>query len=99
MKYLEDYLCIINKWVEFFNLNNWAIKIEPISPSQVSYDDDVPQEDRYFIGINRDEFNKKATIYYDREMNEEDILHELIHLKFPSYTEKQVNEYCDELLS
>ncbi len=93
------YRYIIFKWSFFLRLDDWRIEAEPILKSQVIYDDDVPEEDRYFIGVSRDTENKKAIIYYDRAMTEEDILHELIHLRYPLYTEEQVNEYCDELLS
>lgn len=68
-------------------------------PAQVLYDSDVPPRDKYFIGVARDEETKEAIIYHDRYMTEEDILHELIHLRYPNYTEEQVNNYCDTIIS
>lgn len=94
-----NYRDIIKRWALFLELTEWSIEVTPIFPEQVLYNADVPYADRYFIGIHREEETKEATIFYDRNMSEEDILHELIHLRYPLYTEEEVNTYCNELLS
>lgn len=93
------YLKIIDYWLDYLGLDGWHIIPEEIKDEQVLYADDVPKEDRYFIGISRDAEKRTAVIYYSRPMTEEDILHELIHIRHPLYTEDEVNEYCDALIS
>jgi hypothetical protein len=45
-----------------------------------------------------DSFTKEAVIYHDRDLTEEDIVHELLHVKYPDWTEDQVNLETDKLL-
>ena len=65
------------------NLKEWSFTTEEILPEQVTYGDYVPQKDRYFVGIEIDKENKIGTIYHDRELTEADIIHELLHVKYP----------------
>lgn len=85
------YSHIIDKYKESIGLNEWTIKSESISKDQVTYDSDVPIEDRYFIGISIDNESMIGTIYHDRDMTDEDIIHELLHVKYPSLSEKEIN--------
>jgi len=78
-------------WKHMLCLKEWYVKLIKINPDQVTYDDDVPKEDRYFIGINKNNEFKIATIFYDRKLTEEDIIHELLHLRFPELAEDDIN--------
>ena len=86
-------------WKKQLCLTEWIISSESIDKEQVLYDKSIPKEDRYFVGVYIDIENKIATIYHDRKLTDEYILHELLHVKFPKFTEKQVNDRCADILS
>lgn len=88
---------MIKKWKSLLSLNDWTFNFEEINPSSVEYDNDCPSEERYFIGIEVNRDLKIGTIYHDRELTERDIIHELLHVRYPKWTEDQVND-AEELL-
>lgn len=88
----------LSKWQSKLNLNEWEFTIQEIQPDQVVYDNDCPDEDKYFVGIEIDKHNKVGTIHHDRELTEQDIIHELLHVKYPNKTEDWVNE-VEELIT
>ena len=88
---------IIDKWKKSFLLDDWTITIESIDPKAVMYDLECPAQDRYYVGIQPDHKTKTATIYHDRSLTERDIIHELLHVKYPEWSEARVNE-AEELL-
>jgi hypothetical protein len=88
---------MINKWKKILSLNEWEFTTESIDPNAVMYNDDCPAEDRYYVGVEPNHDTKTATIYHDRELTERDIIHELLHVRYPIWTEDQVNE-AEELL-
>ena len=81
----------ISKWQSKLELNEWSFPIQAIKPEQVNYDNDCPVKDRYFVGIGIDKENKIGTIYHDRELTESDIIHELLHVKYPTKNEAWIN--------
>ena len=87
---------MIDKWLKKLELD-WIIITESISRDQVICD--CPPEDCYFIGIDYNLKTKKAVIYYDRALTEEDIVHELLHVKYPEWSEDQVNKETKNLLN
>lgn len=89
---------IINKWKHILSLDGWFITVESINPKSVTYDKDCPNEDRYFVGIESNQTKKIGTIYHDRDLTERDIIHELLHVKYPKKSEKWVND-TEELLN
>ena len=88
----------INKYKKLLSLEDWEIYTIRILEEQVTYDTDVPNEDKYFIGITPNYYIKAATIYHDRDLTDEDILHELLHVKFPSVSESDINELTKILI-
>lgn len=72
---------IIWKWQQILGLENWKITVKAINKNQVVFDKAIPKEDRYFVGIAIDKVLYTGIIYHDRELLEEDILHELLHIK------------------
>lgn len=88
----------LNKWRSKLGLNEWSIYLERISPEQVTYDIDVPNEDRYFIGIEIRPRNKVGVIYHDVDLYEQAIVHELLHVKYLDKGEDWINEKTKELL-
>ena len=89
---------MISKWKNRFELNNLEIKTEKIDPKSVVYPDDCQGEDRFFIGISFNKATSTAIIYHDRPLTEEDIVHELLHVKHPEWSEEQVNSETKRLL-
>ena len=83
----------IELWKSRFKLNEWRFKTVEILPEQVAYDDSVPEEERYFIGISIARGTKEGVIFHDRPLKEEDIIHELLHVKHPSWEEEKINSY------
>jgi len=91
-------MSLVNKWQDKFKLTDWEFTTQEIQPEQVVYDDDCPDEDKYFVGIEIDSLRKIGTIHHDRELTEQYIIHELLHVKYPSKSEDWVNE-VEELIS
>jgi hypothetical protein len=83
---------MLEYWQNLLELNHWKIRLISIDPDQVTYDSDVPEEDRYFIGIKRDYDTFTADLYYDRELKDEDVIHELLHVRFPNWSEEEIND-------
>lgn len=77
---------IISKWQERLGMQEFNISVEEIQREQVVYPDDITKEERYFVGIDR----KTCIINHDRELTEEDIVHEMFHLGFPDSSEEFV---------
>jgi len=88
---------MIDKWKTILSLDNWIITTERIDPGQVMYDTDCPSEDRYYVGICSVINSKMAVLYHDRDLTERDVIHELLHVRYPDWTEDQVNQ-VEELL-
>lgn len=85
----------IELWKSRLELRDWKIITVGIIPEQVVYADDVPEEDRYFIGILPARGTKEARIFHDRPLKEEDIVHELLHVKHPNWSQEKVLSYQD----
>jgi hypothetical protein len=69
-------------------IGDWDIRTERIDAGQVEYDG----ED-YFIGIERDFEGRSAVIYHDIPLDEESIVHELLHIVFPQVDDESYEEY------
>ena len=87
---------MIEKWKLLLRLHGWSITTKAIHPDQVTYDDDCPPDERYFVGIEIDYKSKAGTIYHDRELTEKDIIHELLHVKYPDKSEDWVNKTTED---
>ena len=85
---------LIDKWQLKFKINDWQIKTERIKPEQIEYNGE-----NYFIGIERDFKNKKGIIYHDIDLDEESIIHELLHVRNPEKNEDWVNMTTNQILN
>lgn len=81
----------IRYWLYVLDLNNWNIETERISREQVVFPEDIKIHEKYYVGISCDFKAKEAILYHDRIIAEEDILHELLHIKFRNFSEKNIN--------
>ena len=84
----------INKWKNKLGIPNWDITTERITPGQIEY-----SGEEYFIGITRDFKKKKGIIYHDIDLYEEAIIHELLHVRYPTKNEDWVNKVSRKLLN
>ena len=89
---------VVKKWKSFLKLNSWNIVTVKIKPEQVIYDEDIPEKDRYYVGIDIDHDAKTGVIYHDRLLKEEDIIHELLHVKYPKEDEEWIVNKTADLL-
>ena len=89
---------LINKWQALLGISDWVILCEPISEDQVVDEIEDNTYGHEFVGIYIDFKNKTGTIFHTRELNEEDILHELLHVRFNSWSEEKVNFWTDLLI-
>ena len=78
-------------WIDVLGLKGWTITTEAIDKASVIYEEGVPESDQYFVGVEIDREKMMACIYHDRPLNKEYIVHELLHVKYPDWTEDQVN--------
>jgi hypothetical protein len=76
-------------WQQVLGLADYTITAEHISLFQVS--DNYCAVGYSLVGVESDHRKKKACIYYTRRLTEEDIVHELLHVRYPLWTEEQVN--------
>lgn len=91
-------LPLINKWQVLLSLSDWVILCEPISEDQVVDEMAQNTHGHEFAGIHIDFTNKIGTIYHTRKLKEEDIIHELLHVRFYSWSEEKVNFWTNLLL-
>jgi len=79
---------LIDSWVKRLGLEDWRISTERIDPDSIDYNG----ED-YFVGIERDFDGRSAVIYHDIPLDEESIVHELLHICFPQADDEDYDEY------
>jgi len=75
---------MIEKWQTILGLRSWNIKTSGVHIDQIDYNG----ED-YFIAIERNFKEKEATIYHDIELDEQSIVHELLHIVYPEQEEDE----------
>jgi hypothetical protein len=81
---------LIDSWAIALGVEDWDIRTERIEPKQIEYNG----ED-YFVGIERDFDGRKAVIYHDIPLDEESIVHELLHIAFPQAEDEDYDDYED----
>lgn len=84
---------IIKNWQDKLGIPEWDITLESIHPKQIEYNGE-----KYFIGITRDFKNKTGVIYHDIDLYEEAIIHELLHVRYPTRSEYWVDKESKKLL-
>ena len=90
---------MIKRWQENLGLQEWTITTKEIMREQVVYDEDCSEEERFFIGVTTNVKEKSAVIYYDVPLYEEAIVHELLHIKYPSKSEDWIEEETNRQLN
>ena len=85
---------LIAKWQKILEISDWTIRTKRILPEQIIYNGE-----KYFIGICREFDKKEGTIYYDIDLTEEAIVHELLHVAYPEKDEEWVVAKTEEYLN
>ena len=93
MEVMDNIKELIKEWQDKLEIAHWNITTERIDPKQVIHDG----ED-YFIGIAIDWDTLRGVIYHDIDLNEEAIVHELLHVRYSTEDEDWVNETTRQLL-
>lgn len=88
---------MIALWQRRLGLESYRIVAERLSVFQVA--DDFCVVGNCLVGVCADHAVKTAVIYHTRRLRQEDIVHELLHVRFPLWSEEQVNEKTAELLA
>ena len=89
---------LINKWQALLGISDWVILFEPISENQVVDESEGNTSGHEFVGIQINFKKQIGTIYHTRKLNEDDIVHELLHVAFPIWSEEKVNFWTDLLI-
>jgi hypothetical protein len=84
---------LVKRWQDKLEIPEWDITLESIHPEQIEY-----SGEKYFIGITRDFKNKTGVIYHDIDLYEEAIIHELLHVRYPTRSEYWVDKESKKLL-
>lgn len=89
---------MLQEWKEKLGLDEWNITTEQINPEQVVYPEECVEEERFFIGIQPNHERHTAVIYHDIALYEEAIVHELLHIKYPSKSENWIINKTTEIM-
>jgi len=88
----------IEFWQRILGLQEWSIEVIKISSMQVIDDLHGGTCGHEFVGVAIKAFLKSAEIYCTRRLKEDDIIHELLHVRFPNWEEDMVVKWTDILV-
>lgn len=88
---------LLKYWKGMLGLDQYAICTERLSLFQVC--DGYCRLGNSMVGVATDRVTKVARIYHTRQLKEDDIVHELLHVRHPSWSEEQVNRATKTLLA
>ena len=87
----------IEYWQSVLGLWAWKVMCTPISEMQVLDDLYGDQPGHEFVGVVIDDHLKIANIYNTRHLMKDDIIHELLHVRFQAWTEEEVVVWTKKL--
>ncbi len=90
---------LLKKWQLLLDISDWSIICESIDEMQVVDDLNGNLPGNEFVGIAINFINRTGIIYHTRDLQEDDVLHELLHVRFPDWNEQEVNCWTDLLLN
>ena len=86
----------IKYWQRYLGIEHWKVTTVKISKGQVS--DEHCRTGLSFVGVVPNHELLQAEIFHTRKMTSEDIVHELLHVKYPHWSEDQVNNRTEKIL-
>ncbi len=89
---------LIEQWQSIFEITEWTISCELISEMQVvdALEDNSPGHE--FVGIAINAKKREGVIFYTRPLCKDDVIHKLLHVRFPTWSEEEVNFWTDLLM-
>ena len=87
---------LVSRWSERLGLDEYEIVLERVSLFAVC--DELCRVGNSLVGIRADHDRRRAVIFHTRRLTEEDVVHELLHLRHPDWSEWQVNARTAALL-
>ena len=89
----------VEYWQSNLGLSDWLVLCIPISEMQVVDDMAGGTPGHEFVGVCTDVENQIARIYHTRALYEDDIVHELLHVRFQDWDESQVVHWTNKLVN
>ena len=86
----------IKFWAWTLDLDHFTIRVELILELQVTGDDGSPGRELVGVEVDRERF--VASIVTTRKLREDDIVHELVHVRNPEWHEEMVAHETESLL-
>ena len=93
---VRAFVGMIEKWKKILELDDWNITTEAIRTEQVTYPDDL--ELKEFVGISINSNNKSGIISHTRPLTDFDVVHELLHCKWPTMSEDAINHATNNII-
>jgi hypothetical protein len=87
---------LVSRWRARLGLDEYEIRLERVSLFAVC--DELCRVGNSLVGIRADHDRREAVIFHTRRLTEEDVVHELLHLRHPEWSEQQVNARTASLI-
>ena len=91
------HLELIELWKHRLGISHWNIVCQEIDEMQVTdiWFNNSPGHE--FVGIEIHAENQSAILYHTRPIQEDDIIHELLHVRYPTWSEQKVEVWTNVL--
>ena len=87
---------VIEYWKNQLQIQHYQIRCERIATHQVC--GDFGKRGHEFVGICTNHANCSAHLFHTRKLKMDDIVHELLHVKYPKWSENQINQETERIL-
>jgi hypothetical protein len=87
---------LIGRWQRRLDLENYGIRHERVSVFAVC--DELCRVGNSLVGIRADHERREAVVFHTRRLTAADVVHELLHLRHPEWSEREVNSATARLL-
>ncbi len=87
----------VEHWKTVLEIEHWDIICSKIEEDQVVDELKENTHGHEFVGIERNFLTHCGIIYHTRPLEEEDIIHELLHVRYPDWSEEKVDFWASLL--
>jgi hypothetical protein len=87
---------LIARWQGLLDLEDYEIRHERVSVFAVC--DELCRVGNSLVGIRADHERLEAVVFHTRRLTAADVVHELLHLRHPVWSEREVNAATERLL-